>query len=64
VGFKLQVHLPVRYGRVSCPAKRGHIDPEACLSCPRLVNVTRRTRIEHVSCRPYAACNTRWSALR
>jgi hypothetical protein len=64
MAFQFEVHLPVRDGRISCPVRRQQIDAAGCLSCRRLVSVTRRGDAEQVNCRPWTASNARWSVLR
>lgn len=63
MAFQLNVQLLVREGRIACPAKHGRINPATCLTCTKLISVTRNPDdIEHVRCRPWATGNVRWSA--
>ena len=65
MAFQLNVQLPVRQGRIACPAKRGRLNPATCLTCTKLISVTRdQGDIKQVRCRPWVAGNVRWSAAR
>ena len=65
MAFEVNVQLPVRQGRIACPAKRRRIDPAICLACTKLTSMTRDADdIKYVLCRPWVAGNARWSSAR